>query len=126
MSVEEARSLLGKRGLRRLACDLSCCVRDRDATVRDSRRHFIVTRTAELAGMSGVPIPDRPEYYLTNMLSPARDLAAQIARSVPQASKHRDRLDDWYLALKHTREDDLASKPSSSLVPTGHRMSAGA
>lgn len=126
LPIQQARAVLGRRGFRRLACQQACCRRDRDAVFKDPRRHFVVTRAGELAAMSGVPGADRPEHYLTTVLTPARDNAAQIARFDPKVAKHRDRLDDWYLALHRTLKDDQVSAPTTSLVPTGRRLRAGA
>jgi hypothetical protein len=124
--IDQARSVLGRRGFRRLACQRSCCSRDRDAVFNNPRRHFVVTRASELSDMSGIPNADRPEHYMTTSLTPARDNAAQIARFDSRVAKHRDRLDDWCLALQRTLREDQASLPTTALVPTGRRLQAGA
>lgn len=126
LTVEQARSVLERRGFRRLGCQRSCCSNNRDGSLTDPRRHFVVTRAAELTEMSVVPAGDRAEHYLTTMLRPARDNAAQIARFDASLTKHRDRLDDWNLALQRTLRDDLANAPTTSLVPTGARLRRGA
>ncbi len=126
MPVDGARSVLSRRGFRRLGCELSCCDRDREEILNNPRRHFVITRAAELAELSGVSIPDRAEHYMTRLLTPARDNTAQIARFDPAIGKHRDRLDDWYLALQRTLNEDRATMPTTALVPTGQRRRAGA
>jgi hypothetical protein len=63
---------------------------------------------------------------LTTSLTPARDNAAQIARFDATVTKHRDRLDDWYLALQRTLQDNQTNTPTTSLVPTGRRLRRGA
>ena len=126
LPVEQARAILSRRGFRRLACTRACCRSGRDAVLVDPRRHFVVTRAAELESMSCIPVVDRPEHFLTTSLIPARDNSAQIARFDPKIAKHRDRLDDWSLALHRTLRDDQSHQPTSSLVPTGRRLQLGA
>jgi hypothetical protein len=95
--------------------------------VDDARRHFVVTRSDELARLSSTPALDRPEEFLTTSLMPARDNAAQLARVVPSLVAHRNRLDDWYLALRKTLDEDRAAAVHSvAMVPTGHRLARGA
>lgn len=123
----EATTILARRGFARLACQQVCCRRDRQAMLDDARRHFVVTRSNELTGLSMTPDSDRAEHYLTTALMPARDNAAQLARFLPALLSHRDRLDDWYLALRRTLEEDhTAANRTTALVPTGHRLARGA
>ncbi len=125
--TQEASAILGRRGFARLACQKPCCRRHREAMVVDARRHFVVTRASELARLSATPDMDRAEHYLTTMLMPARDNAAQLARFIPGLSAHRNRLDDWYFALQRTlAEDQEAEHRTTALVPTGVRLARGA
>ena len=94
--------------------------------IEDPRRHFVVTRAGELSRLSIVPDADRAEHYVSTVLAPARDNAAQLARSMPALASHRDRLDDWYLSLKRILAEDAAVAHSTALAPTGRRLARGA
>lgn len=122
VSRQEAEIILNRRGFARLRCQQMCCGRDRQATLDDPRRHFIVSRSSELAQLSVTPANERAEHYLTTTLGPSKDNAAQLARFVPSLIKHRDRLVDWHLALQRTLNDDPATQQTTALVPTGRRL----
>lgn len=122
VSKQEATTILGRRGFARLGCQQACCRRDRQAILDDPRRHFLVTRSNELTQLSTTPEADRAEHYLTTALMPARDTAAQLARFLPALTSHRNRLDDWHLALRRTLEDDASTEHTNALVPTGRRL----
>jgi hypothetical protein len=122
VSRQEAETILNRRGFARLGCQQMCCRRDRHATLDDPRRHFIASRSSELAQLSAVPANERAEHYLTTTLGPAKDNAAQLARFVPTLTKHRDRLVDWHLALQRTLKDDATTEQTTALVPTGRRL----
>lgn len=95
--------------------------------IDDPRRHFVVSRANELAAISATPDVDRAEHYLTTTLIPARDNAAQLARFFPDLVTHRNRLDDWYLALRRRlTEDGALAHYTVALVPTGRRLARGA
>jgi hypothetical protein len=126
VSKQEASTILSRRGFARLGCQQACCGRDRQAILDDPRRHFLVTRSQELTQLSTTPDADRAEQYLTTALMPARDNAAQLARFLPGLATHRNRLDDWYLALRRTLEDDATTEHTTALVPTGRRLSQSA
>jgi len=123
---EDARALMAKRGLSRLGCRGACCQQGRQSMIEDPRRHFVVTRAGELSRLSIVPDADRAEHYVSTVLAPARDNAAQLARSMPALASHRDRLDDWYLSLKRILAEDAAVAHSTALAPTGRRLARGA
>jgi len=122
VAKQEATTILARRGFARLGCQQACCGRDRQAMLDDARRHFVVTRSNELIHLSTTPDSERAEHYLTTALMPARDSAAQLARFLPALASHRNRLDDWYLSLRRTLEDDAATVRTTALVPTGHRL----
>lgn len=126
VNKQEASTILTRRGFARLGCQQACCGRDRQAILHDPRRHFLVTRSHELTQLSTTPDSERAEHYLTTALMPARDNAAQLARFLPALATHRNRLDDWYLALRRTLEDDANTQHTTALVPTGHRLSQSA
>jgi hypothetical protein len=127
VAKQEASAILGRRGFARLACTQVCCRRDRQAMLDDARRHFVVARANELTRLSATPDSERAEEYLTTSLMPARDNAAQLARFLPSLTTHRNRLDDWYLALQRTLdEDQSAAHRTTALVPTGRRLARGA
>lgn len=122
VSRQEGETILTRRGFARLGCQQMCCGRDRQATLDDPRRHFVVSRSSELSQLSAAPANERAEHYLTTTLGPAKDNAAQLARFVPTLTKHRDRLVDWHLALQRTLEDDATTEQTTALVPTGRRL----
>lgn len=127
VSKQEASAILSRRGFTRLACQQPCCRHDRQAMIDDPRRHFVVTRSSELASLSATPDVDCAEHYLTTTLMPARDNAAQLARHLPGLSTHRNRLDDWYLALRRSLdEDQAATNRTIALAPTGRRLARSA
>jgi len=126
VSKQQASTILNRRGFARLGCQQACCGRNRHAVLDDPRRHFLVTRSNELTQLSTTPAPERAEHYVTTALTPARNNAAQLARFLPDLVKHRDRLDDWYLALQRTLEDDAKTGHTTALVPTGRRLSRSA
>lgn len=127
VTKQEAVAMLNRRGVARLACQQPCCRRDRSSMTEDPRRHFVVSRAGELSWLSSRPALDRAEEFLTTKLMPARDSAAQLARLIPALSSQRNRLDDWYLALRRTLDEDLAqAERSIALVPTGNRLARGA
>jgi hypothetical protein len=92
----------------------------------DPRRHFLVSRANELSRLSTVAEPNRAEHYVTTTLTPARDNAAQLARSHPRFAAHRDHLDDWYLAFRRTLDEDAVNARSTAAAPTGRRLARGA
>lgn len=127
VAKQEASTILGRRGFARLACNRVCCQRGRLSMLDDPRRHFVVTRSDELSNLSATPESERAEHYITTGLMPARDNAAQLARFLPALATHRNRLDDWYLALQRILEQDRAAKNlTTALAPTGRRLARGA
>lgn len=126
VSKQDGSTIVNRRGFARLGCQQVCCGRDRQAILDDPRRHFLVTRSHELTDLSTTPETDRAEHYLTTSLTPARDNAAQLARFLPDLATHRNRLDDWYLALRRTLEDDAKTNHTTALAPTGRRLSQSA
>jgi hypothetical protein len=55
----------------------TCCARGEDM-VSQSRRHFVVSRMAEIAALNRPPAQQRPIEYLERMLRPATDRMARV------------------------------------------------
>lgn len=121
-SREDAARIVSRQGFARLRCQGACCAHRRDGMIDDPRRHFVVTRAGEMSRLSMTPEADRASEYLATMLAPARDTSAQIARFMPSFIPHRDRLDDWHLALQRTIAEDAETERSIASAPTGHRF----
>lgn len=96
------------------ACQRSCCRAGHIDMLADPRRHFLVTRAAEVHELAAVPADLRTDYYLTSWLRPASDRAIRAARILPQLAKQRKRLDDWRETLSEIRSADAAERPSVS------------
>jgi hypothetical protein len=119
---DRANHLLGHRSVKnRFACQRPCCRRGSEDMIRDPRRHFLVTRAAEVGALSQVPDDYRADHYLETWLRPASDRATMAAKVDPKLAGHRERLDQWRTSLSDLREQDRFELPSSSAVPTGAR-----
>ena len=118
----EAEALFAKRGIRsRHVCQGSCCPRGVRDMIADPRRHFVITRSREIAALSVVPAGARPEHYLTTWLRPASDRAVQLAEVDQNLARDRLRLDSWRVSLSAILEDSDVWVPRNALVPTGRR-----
>lgn len=121
-SLDDAAKIVTRQGFARLRCQGACCAQRRDGMLDDPRRHFIVTRAAEMSRLSLLPEGNRAGEYLATALTPARETSAQIARFLPSLAQHRNRLDDWHLAFSRTTVEDAETERSTALAPTGHRF----
>lgn len=118
-----AEALLDKPILRgRHSCQSACCPRGYRDMLDDPRRHFVVSRSLEVARISKVPAGARPEHYLTTWLRPASDRAVQVAKADPDLIVHRERLDNWRVTLSTMLESAGSKASPGVLVPTGRRL----
>jgi hypothetical protein len=98
-----------------VACQRPCCAgRGMSETLADPRRHFVVTRVAEVRDLAQVPQGLRAAHYMEHWLRRASDRATTAMRIDPTLHSHRVHLD----ALRGTfaaiiEEDSLAESPVS-------------
>jgi hypothetical protein len=117
-----AEALYERRGIRgRHQCSAFCCPRGTTDTLSDPRRHFIVSRTAEISRLTSVPDVGRPESYMADWLRPASDRMIQVVKAAPRLASHRERLDNWRMTLTKILDDGV-TMPATSLIPTGRRV----
>jgi hypothetical protein len=117
-----AQELYERRGIRgRHQCSGSCCPRGVADTLSDPRRHFIVSRAAEISQLTSVPEVGRPDSYMATWLRPASDRMIQVVKASPRLATHRERLDSWRMTLTKFLDEGVVV-PSASLVPTGRRL----
>lgn len=116
MGRERASALLKHASTRNwFACQRSCCsARGTADTLSDPRRHFVVTRSEEVADLARVPEALRASQYMETWLRPATDRAAKAMRIDPLLEKHRDRMDAWRVTLGAILDEDAAARPQAS------------
>ncbi len=121
LPVKEARKFFDLRRMKTsFGCRERCCPRGLVDMLTDPRRHFVVTRTREVARVSSVPSTLRRQIYLEEVLRPATDLALQASQVFPALDKHRIRLESWRGTLGAVaRENPLKSR---SEPPDGRRI----
>ncbi|HEV8361916.1 MAG TPA: hypothetical protein VGQ52_00235 [Gemmatimonadaceae bacterium] len=111
----------------RFACQRSCCTdRGLADTLADPRRHFVVTRSEEVAELARVPAPLRAGQYMETWLRPASDRATQAMQIEASFEGHRKRLDEWRATLSAILEEDagLPSKATRSPLRMPDRKGA--
>lgn len=121
---EEAAALLNTRGMRgSFGCQERCCPRGVPDMLADARRHFVVTRAAEVHGLAAVPQSMRVEHYFAKWLRSAADRATRAAMVIPALDKDRRRLDMWRATISAQVERDMADPPTMSppLEAASHR-----
>ena len=120
----QARELLDVRGLRSLACrEAHCCRHGATDMIGSPRRHFLMTRMGEVAGLSQVAPAARPTVYLDDLLRPATDRLMRTLRQ-PFSDGTRRRLERKYETLESWRQTlaPLArSAAPESFAPSSHR-----
>lgn len=118
---DQAEAFFSRPGMRSAhACnDQRCCRRGWQDMVADPRRHFVVRRGAEIAGLSGVPAQLRVNVYMNDFLRPASDAAVRAERAEPALASARRRLDSWRGALGAMV--DRQADRTVALAPTGER-----
>jgi hypothetical protein len=109
------------------ACQRSCC-RNHGMfdTLADPRRHFVVTRSEEVADLARIPEALRPGQYLETWLRPATDRAAKAVRIDAEFEAHRHRIDGWRTTLAAILDEDAHSsaKTTRSVVRMPTRKGA--
>ena len=120
---ESAAEFLNNRSIRNwFTCQETCCARGTVDMLRDPRRHFIVTRSAEVSQLEAVPHEVRAEHYFSSWLRPASDRATRASRVLPSLLRHRDRLDQWRSTLSEIKERDAMERPTvSASLPERYR-----
>ena len=109
---EPAAEFLNSRGVKAsFGCQLPCCERGIVDMLAEPRRHFLVTRDAEVRDLERVPAEARVEEYAA-WLRRASDRATRAARVLPSLERHRARLDQWRATLSEIRERDAGRRPS--------------
>jgi hypothetical protein len=120
LEVKKAREFFDLRNMKTsFACRESCWPRGIQDTLADPRRHFIITRTREVARLSSPPVSLRRQLYLEEFLRPATDRALQASRAFPILGNHRRRLESWRGTLGTIAKDSPLE--SWSQAPTGRR-----
>jgi hypothetical protein len=115
----EAKSVFENRTLRtQLACrNTTCCPRGSDDMVRDTRRHFVLTRMDEVARLGLVPGAIRPSQYLDENLRRVTDRLGrssqwEIAKPVKEKlERERQRLFGWQQTLGELARSAAAAEP---------------
>lgn len=70
--------------------DTSCCRNGYTDTLKDPRRHFVLSRLTEVSQLGTVPYQDRPSAYLEKFLRPATDRLGRVAQmDIPRAIKKK-------------------------------------
>lgn len=128
MDKERASTLLKHVSLKNwISCQRSCCgTRGLADTISDPRRHFVVTRSEEVADLAHVPEPLRAGQYMEKWLRPASDRATSAMRIDPQLEAHRNRIDAWRATLGAVLLEDAAQEmqPTRSASRLPKRMGA--
>lgn len=117
---EVAREFLTRRGYRSaFGCQRACCRKGVDDMIANPRRHFVVSRSREIAELSSIPPSYRAQHYMDTWLRPASDYAVRAAKAEPALEALRLRLDTWRITFSAILEEDKINSPSISLVPAG-------
>ena len=72
----ENRNLRGQYGCR----DTSCCRGGYADTLKEPRRHFVISRLAEIDQIGVAPYQERPQLFLEKVLRPATDKLSRVAQ----------------------------------------------
>jgi hypothetical protein len=79
LSRKEAAAFFSIRGLRRFACrNQECCREGSETMIKESRRHFVYARMAEVAELSRITPTLRASEYLERILRPATDNMGRV------------------------------------------------
>ena len=117
---EPAAEFLNHRSVKHwFGCQGPCCRRGIIDMWAEPRRHFLVSRDSEVAGLQRTPQEARVEHYFSSWLRPASDRAIRAARVMPSLSRHRERLDQWRETLSEVRERDAETRPTVSAPLSG-------
>jgi hypothetical protein len=96
-------------------CQRMCC-RERGLSdmLDDPRRHFVVTRSEEVADLARIPTELRASQYMETWLRPASDRATKAMRVDPSLEGHRNRIDAWRATLGSILQEDALARPQAS------------
>lgn len=61
--------------------DTSCCRAGASDTLKEPRRHFLLSKLAEVSQIGTIPFQDRPSAYLERILRPATDKLGRVAQA---------------------------------------------
>ncbi|MFV1989735.1 MAG: hypothetical protein ACC652_03210 [Acidimicrobiales bacterium] len=115
-----AEALFERRAIRsRHVCQAACCQRGMKDMIGNPRRHFVLSRSREVALLSRVPAVSRPESFLANWLRPATDRAVQLEKADANLAPDRLRLDSWRVSMSDLIEDESIPTSNEPLVPDG-------
>jgi hypothetical protein len=121
LPAKAARAFFDLRGTKPLfGCREECCPRGFQDMLGNPRKHFIITRSREVSGISQVPASLRRRIYMEDFLRPATDLALQAARMYPGLEGQRRRLESWRGTLGAVARE--RSLKSWSQAPDGRRV----
>lgn len=83
LDVKSAKAFFENRTLRaQFACkNTDCCRQGHADTLKEPRRHFVLTRLSQVSQLGAVPYQDRPSAYLENFLRPATDKLGRVAQA---------------------------------------------
>lgn len=83
LEAKMARPFFENRTLRaQYGCkDTSCCRQGYVDTLKEPRRHFVITRLSQISELSAAPYQDRPKFYLERFLRPATDKLGRVAQA---------------------------------------------
>lgn len=78
-----AKAFFENRTLRaQYSCkNVDCCRNGHADTLKEPRRHFMLTRIAEVSQLGAIPYRDRPSIYLEKFLRPATDKLGRVAQA---------------------------------------------
>lgn len=100
------------------ACQQTCCAgRGLAETLGDPRRHFIVTRVAEVRELAQVPLGLRAGHYMEQWLRPASDRATRAMKIEPTLESHRVHLDALRSTLAAIIDEDAAANQPITRSP---------
>src|SRR5262249_38998439 len=119
LSRNETERLFENRTLRtQLACrNTACCGQGSDDMIRDTRRHFVLTRMEEVKTLGLVPLPMRPSHFLDERLRASRErLGRSTQWEMPKPLKEklereRRRLFGWQQTLGELARSEPVGEP---------------
>src|SRR2546425_675425 len=83
LDPKSAKAFFENRTLRaQYGCkDTGCCRQGTSDTLKDPRRHFVLSRLAEVSTLSAAPYQERPSLFLERILRPATDKLGRVAQA---------------------------------------------
>src|SRR5581483_6199465 len=119
MKRKEAEALLRHPSVKSwFACQRPCCrARGLADTVGEPRRHFIVSRVAEMRDIAQVPVGLRAANYMETWLRPASDRATKAMQLDSTLESHRKHLDGLRSTLAAVIEEDATGRRQVTRSP---------